>query len=145
MGILSKIFGQVAVATFATMLPAMASLQQTIAAEAVPGTFVGKVAGTDAFLAVTSDGLRATAFLCDGTPAGVSFWAWFNGEMSSEGATWVSTNGVTLELTPNDNGFSGTVARPGAEPAAFALEAAAGDAGFWRYQGTVNGKAVIGG
>src|SRR5436309_9994073 len=57
-------------------------------------TFVGRVEGTDAFIAVATDGMRLAAYVCDGDQ-----WAeWLIGAIDEDGTDLVAATGTRLVI-----------------------------------------------
>jgi hypothetical protein len=123
----------------------VATVRPAAAQPAASGTFVGQVEGSDAFIAIVADGRGVTAYLCDGTPAGVSLWGWFAGEAANGHAELVATNGVVLLLDLSGDAPAGTVITRQGQRLAVHSEAATGAAGLWRAQGVVGGAALLAG
>ncbi|MGH9049404.1 MAG: hypothetical protein ACRDY4_06720, partial [Acidimicrobiia bacterium] len=98
-------------------------------AAATDGVYVGAVAGTDAYLAVTSDGDEFRGYVCDGE--GLSTWI---GAAPLAGATaeLVTREGETIgTVTFAGGAATGTVSVAGAEHD-FTADEATGDAGLYR-------------
>jgi hypothetical protein len=92
-------------------------------------TLVGKVEGTDAFIALVSNGKRVDGYLCDGNQ--VSTWFGLT-DVSGGKAALSSRAGARLgEATLSGDRASGTVTIAGADHA-FTADLAAGDAGLYR-------------
>ena len=118
-------------------------------AHSVPsGVFVGRVADTDAFVAVVMKERDVVAYVCDGSEAGVSLWGWFAGELVDDHTTLVSTTGMALLLDGSGATPTGAVIpthSKGGTPLAFTTEPATGNAGLWRAQGIVDDIPVLAG
>jgi hypothetical protein len=93
------------------------------------GAFVGAVAGSDAYVAVLSDGDEVFGYLCDGERVSV----WLERSPVEDGrAELVGRGGKRLgEVGFEDAGASGEI-RVGGGTLAFAAEPAEGDAGLYR-------------
>jgi hypothetical protein len=116
-------------------------------AEAVAGEFVGEVEGTDAFIAIVTDGSELRAYVCDGHEGSWSISEWFRGELDGRGAALESTTGdARLEVDFDEvaGTASGQVEVDG-ESHAFTAAAAAGDEGLYAFknQTTVRAGWVI--
>ena len=98
------------------------------AAQADAVTFVGSVQGTDAFIAVVSDGQDVQAYLCDG----VTYGDWFRGPVRDGRAEIESERGLRLAVQLRPGGASGTVRGLGGNEWAFEAEPAQGEAGLYR-------------
>jgi hypothetical protein len=93
------------------------------------GTFVGEVDGTDAYLALVSDGTRVLGYLCDSKKLS----RWIDVSPIRDGAAQLSArDGDDLgEAMISAGSVSGTVTI-GGEQHAFRAEPAAGEAGLYR-------------
>jgi hypothetical protein len=108
---------------------------------ALKGNFVGRVSGSNAFLALTTSDNKASAYACDGQ----TLAEWFSGEVRQGAFTDASKGGAVLQATITREGVEGTLTLPGGQPLAFHLEPATGDAGLYVAQQTINGTAYLGG
>ena len=106
---------------------------------------VGTLPGTDAFVAIASDGSRVLAYVCDGTAESASLWGWFEGDLIGGRADLVSANGLVLRLTTTRQGSTGTVVLRDGREITFTAESANGNASLWRWQGTIEGAAILAG
>jgi len=99
------------------------------------GSFVGRVEGTDAFIALVSDGTKVGGYVCDGNRVST----WFEvADISGGKASLATRDGQALgEATLSGDTATGTVSISGADHA-FAAQLATGDAGLYR---AVKGKA----
>lgn len=98
-------------------------------ATALKGTFVGEVDGTDAYVALISDGTRVLGYLCDSKKLS----RWIDVAPIRDGAASLSSRaGDDLgEAMISDGRVSGTVTIDG-EQHAFRAERASGEAGLYR-------------
>jgi hypothetical protein len=98
------------------------------------GSYVGKVEGTDAYIALVTKGGQVAGYICDS--ATISSWI-KTGPVSGNTAALVSRKGVALgSVTWSGSTVSGTLTIDGAGHA-FSAELATGDAGLYRAaQGT---------
>jgi hypothetical protein len=116
--------------------------------ERLPGaTFVGRLAGTEAFIAVVADGEALTVYICDGEGRGIAEEFAGTAAQEAEGALWLTGEDGTLlrldadvwalaglaagggtltgvALSPDGSVRSPFAAQPAAEPAGLYQEAA---------------------
>jgi hypothetical protein len=83
----------------------LVTLAVTVTVVAKPGaaeasrTSVGKVQGTDAFLAVTHDGERLRAYVCDGSARRLATMStWFEARWDGRSRISVVSDGIELEI-----------------------------------------------
>jgi len=111
-------------------------------AEPVSGSFVGKVDGSDAFIAIIlhTDG-TVTAYVCDSA----SISAWFKGSVdgSSLDLTNASDARLTADLAPDS--FTGTFTPSGNSPLTFSVTKADQPSGLYRGEDTVDGVDLVAG
>ncbi|HYE79498.1 MAG TPA: hypothetical protein VEI97_16045, partial [bacterium] len=109
----------------------------------VAGQFVGRVASSDALIAVVTNGIDVRAYVCDGTPTEeLTIAEWFRGTKSTESVTLQSTDSdAQIAITFAQSGATGTVTLPDARVLSFTTSVATGDAGFWLYKDQ-EGEAV---
>jgi hypothetical protein len=107
------------------------------ATDGVRGSFVGRVLSSDAFVAVVTDGRRATAYVCDGKPGdrGAVIGERFDGTVTGDRLNVVSQSGARLEATLGTRGVDGSIrlARD-AEQLEFQAVPASGRAGYYRSE-----------
>jgi YVTN family beta-propeller protein len=72
-------------------------------------TFVGRVEGSDALIAVVSNGLAAVAYVCDGDQIS----EWFLGTPSGDSLQLAGEKGGSLNAVVGSSGISGTVSAGG--------------------------------
>lgn len=105
------------------------------ATDGVRGSFVGRVLSSDAFVAVVTDGRRATAYVCDGKPGdrGAVIGERFDGTVTADRLNVVSPGGARLTATLGKRGVDGSIrlARAG-EQLEFRAVPASGRAGYYR-------------
>jgi hypothetical protein len=89
-----------------------------------PDTFVGKVQGTNAFIAVTSLRGQVLAYVCDGTADGVTISKWFKGTLKDGQLNAKAKDDSLLTGTLNANTLNGTVSLAGASRSFTSAEAA---------------------
>jgi len=112
---------------------------------ALAGEFVGRVDGSDAFVAVVADGERLFAFVCDGTDDGAGVWEWFRGTLDGDHAQLTNAAGQTLVVELAGDAVLGSVTFADGVAYPFVTEAAIGDAGLYRLDETLGDRAVVGG
>ncbi len=95
-----------------------------------PDTFVGKVDGTDAFIAVVKLQQQVIAYVCDGTPGGVTISKWFQGTLKDGQLDAKATDGSSLKGTLTGKTLNGSVGIAGASRA-FSSTDAPSPAGLW--------------
>ena len=95
-----------------------------------PDTFVGKVAGTDALIAVVKLQQQVIAYVCDGTPGGVTVSKWFQGTLNDGQLAAKATDGSLLTGTLTGKTLNGSVSIAGTLRA-FGSTDAASPAGLW--------------
>ena len=100
-----------------------------------PDTFVGKVDGTDAFIAVVKLQQQVIAYVCDGTPGGVTVSKWFQGTLKDGQLNAKATDGSALTGTLAGKNLNGSVGVAGALRA-FSSTDAPSPAGLWLTVGT---------
>jgi hypothetical protein len=103
-------------------------------------TYVGRVSGLDASLAVVVEGDAAFAYLCDG--AAVS--EWFRGPVTKGAITLESPDGSRLAAARDGSRLIGFVFT-GGERAKFSLKRAGGDAGLFRAEQVIDGVGYAAG
>jgi hypothetical protein len=104
---------------------------------ALPGTSVGRVAGTRAFIAVSIEGGELRAYVCDGTarrPAGIA--AWFKGRWDGRSPLTLTSGALELriEAVSPDGRITGQLVIFGTAHA-FTAEPASGPAGLYDGRG----------
>jgi hypothetical protein len=109
--------------------------------KALKGNFVGRVFGSNAFLALTTSDNKASAYACDGQ----TIAEWFSGDVRQGAFSDTSIGGAQLQATITREGVDGRLTLPGGQPLSFHLEPATGDAGLYVAQQTINGTAYLGG
>lgn len=107
----------------------------------VQGNFVGRVAGTDAFVAVVTDGETAIGYVCDGQ--GIS--EWFEGTVTGDALNLTSPGGAELTATLAHTGVKGSFTAAAGETFNFTADAAAAPAGLFRLDDTIAGEPYKGG
>jgi hypothetical protein len=105
-------------------------------------TAVGKVQGTEAYLAVTYDGAKLRAYACDGSARRLpTVSTWFEAEWDGRSAIAVISDGVELRIARvgDDGRITGTL-----DGHDFVLEPASGPAGLYeRTSGTTTDTWVV--
>ena len=95
-----------------------------------PDTFVGKVDGTDAFIAVVKLQQQVIAYVCNGTPSGVTVSKWFQGTLKDGQLDAKATDGSSLTGTLAGKTLNGSVSIAGALRV-FASTDSPSPAGLW--------------
>jgi hypothetical protein len=95
-----------------------------------PDTFVGKVDGTNAFIAVVKLQKQVIAYVCDGTPGGVIISKWFQGTLKDGQLDAKATDGSSLTGTLTGKTLNGSVSISGALRA-FGSTDVPSPAGLW--------------
>jgi hypothetical protein len=129
-----------------------ASPPATTSSPAPAGTsYVGTVAGSNAFVSVVVDGSRAMAYVCDGVPGAdigsavpPTVQVWFNGTSDGKSVD-VSQPQGRLQLQLTGDTLSGTFTRAGGAPAAVTGQLVTGEAGLYRAEASGNGVSVLAG
>ena len=100
------------------------------------GSFVGRVANTQALIAVVTDGTQVRAYVCDGTPDGrVVLSEWFKGQKSGETIDIISNTGIAeLKAQFTSTTVTGTVTVPANQVLTFQATLGTGDAGLYGYK-----------
>jgi hypothetical protein len=105
-----------------------------------PNTFVGQVAGTDAFVAVVIGGDKAIAYVCDG--AHVS--AWLHGEVHDGVLSLTDDRGDQIQARLQDDAVTGLVDVDGLGSRTFSADRAVdGQSGLFRGLAPVNGEEGV--
>ena len=141
-----------------TIFVIAASLVTTAACTTDPAvtTFVGRTSDTDIFVALSTDGAKTAAYLCDGDPRantpdvspGVA--AWFSTDARDTGSGIdITTDKAGIHVAFGDTAV-GTVSLAGATftfdlPSTETAVEAGSDAGFYIGDELVDGKRVLGG
>jgi hypothetical protein len=101
-----------------------------------PNTFVGRVAGTNAFVAVVVDNGEALAYVCDDH----SISTWLRGPINGNGLTLAGDKGTALAGTLEGDTLSGTLTLSGQTFAFQASRVVEGRSGLFRGTLPVDGK-----
>jgi hypothetical protein len=110
------------------------------AAEAI--NTVGRVSGSDAFIALVSTGSKAMAYVCDG--AKISLW--FTGAIK-QGRLFESKNPSGAHLIANLSAWSvvGTLELKAGRALSFRTEPVKDAAGLYRARAVISGSSYVGG
>jgi hypothetical protein len=138
----NPIFGLCAAFAVAITLNACGNTQPVITDEAfvaeikgeisIPTTsFVGKVNGTNAFIAIVERAGVVKVYVCDGTPTGVSVAEWFDGSLNNNALNAESAEGSKIIGTRNGSSLSGTVTLNGVPRTFSTSETNGTEAGLW--------------
>ena len=99
-----------------------------------PDTFLGKVDGTDAFIAVVKLQQQIIAYVCDGTPGGVTVSKWFQGILKDGQLAAKAKDGSSLTGTLTGQNLNGSVSIAGASRLFSSINAPS-PAGLWMTVG----------
>ena len=106
------------------------------------GEFVGRVAGTDALIALVTDGTAVRVYACDGTPARqLTIGEWFKGDAVRGSVDLVSLSGVArvvARVTATE--VTGTLQLATGPALSFNAAPVTAPAGFWLYKAIHNGE-----
>ena len=102
------------------------------------GRWAGKVEGTDAFVAIVSDGEATTAYLCDG--AAIS--SWFKTDAGAE--MQAESGGIEVDAARDSDDWTGTVTLPDGSSKAFTASPS-DDEVLFRAEGEDDDGAWLGG
>jgi hypothetical protein len=111
------------------------SLGQTLEA-----TFVGKLEGSKAFIAVVVSGGKTLAYVCDSEKLA----QWFRGPVVDGTVEVKTANGEHLQVRLSPQGATGSLVW-GGQLYAFSAAPAEGTAGLYRVEASANQTAYIGG
>lgn len=102
---------------------------QATQSSAAKGTFVGKVDGTAAYIALVSDGRRVVGYVCDSKQVS----SWIDVAAIRDGAARLSSRSATAlgQATFSDDRVSGSIT-VGGDQRSFSAELASGQAGLYR-------------
>ncbi len=112
------------------------------AAEPLSGSFVGKVDGSDAFIAVVlhTDG-AVTAYVCDST----TISEWFKGSVDGASLSLTNADGARLSADLAAGSFDGTFTTSEGISLNFSVTEADQPAGLYRDEDTVDGVDLVAG
>ncbi len=103
---------------------------------------VGRVSGSDAFIAVVSTGSKAMAYVCDGLKIAL----WFTGAVKQGGLfESKNTSGVRLIANLSARSVVGTLELEAGRPLGFRAEPIEGTAGLYRSRTMISGSSYVGG
>ena len=102
----------------------------------LPGTYVGAIADTDAFVAVVVDGADATAFVCDGGDV----WSWLTGTVDDGRLALSGSNGTSLDGTITGGTVTGQFSGLGLSGNAFEAATAGDGEGVFRTVTELDGE-----
>jgi hypothetical protein len=102
-------------------------------------TFVGKVDGTDANIAIAVGDGAANAYVCDSK----KIWGFVTGSNQDGKLTLANNRGDTLEATVDGDAVSGTVKLEDGTEHAFTATPAKGDGGLYELARNVDGTAFV--
>ncbi|MGH2587288.1 MAG: hypothetical protein ACRDJE_20425 [Dehalococcoidia bacterium] len=111
--------------------------------QGVVGSWVGKVADSDAFVGVTVfESRKVMAYVCDGQTVSQWFLTDDAGKDSFEAS---NANGAELDAKLSKEKATGTVTLPGGQELTFDAPRAALDGGLYRGKATIDGADYVGG
>lgn len=104
--------------------------------DAVSGSYVGRVANSDDFVVVVTNGTDVRAYICDGAASGqVTVSEWFKGTTTGRSAQLTSERGTaTLTLDLTSATATGTVRLPNNVTRTFAAPRDDGTGGFYLFK-----------
>lgn len=106
--------------------------------EPVSGTFVGRLAGTDAYVAVVAGKENVVAYVCDGAErVGEAFVGRRSGDTFAG-----RQGGARINVELSNAGARGQVTLPGAKSGRFSATKAKGEAGFYRKVTRLDGREL---
>ena len=112
----------------------------------VADSFAGRVEGSEAFIAIVTNGERVLAYFCNGQPgAEVTLYGWFRGELDGNVFDLTDESGDRLIGEIDSNGARGTVTPVGGSALAFEAGPVGEPFGLYRVEGTFDGVEYIGG
>ncbi|MCI0397049.1 MAG: hypothetical protein L0322_19195 [Chloroflexi bacterium] len=111
------------------------------AAEFPAGSFVGRVDGSELFVAITTDEEgNVLAYACDNQAD-----SWFRGTVAGDTIDLTSQDGARLQATLGEETASGTFTPAGGQPLTFNATPATGNAGLYRAEGQADGDDHVAG
>ena len=99
----------------------------------IPGAYVGRVQGTDTFIAVLPDARtgQLKVYACDGQPGrDVTVDQWFTGSWDGTSPVTLTGGGHTVTVRPDRAGFAGEFVAANGTAAPFTVEKATGGSGL---------------
>jgi hypothetical protein len=118
----------------------------------IRGSYVGRVDGTEAFIAIVTNGTNVGVYVCDGMPQEVEAAAetvhlyWFKGTIRNNAIDLTSQSGdVQVTAQPTADGFTGGVRLKDGRTLSFTASEASGDSGLFAFRQTINGVKVTAG
>ena len=109
-------------------------------------TLIGPVAGSQALIALATDGRQMHAFVCDGTPdRDAQWWGWFAGAVTGGSFDLTNPQGGHLTGTLTADGATGSVQVAGQSPATFTATPAGPQGGLFRGEATNGSAHYVGG
>ncbi len=123
-----------------TATPVAPTKAPAAAGAGIPNSFSGAVPGTDAFIALTTNGATSLSYICDSKQVST----WFNGPVTGNAIDITAANGNHLKATLAATGATGTVTM-GGKDFPFTAPSSGGNGGLFRAEQSVNGGNVVGG
>jgi hypothetical protein len=115
------------------------------ASEPLAAAWVGKVEGTEAFIAIASNGTELMAYVCDSQ----TITQWFHAKTGVDqldlvaGTVDVSSEGAKLQAQLTQTTATGTVTLADGQAHKFTAAKAEGDAGLYRLEETANNEQLL--
>lgn len=120
----------------AALLPSCNRSTDSSPGSTISGSYVGRVANSDAFVVVVTNGTDVRAYICDGAANGqITVSEWFKGTVTGRDVQLTSERGtatLTLELTSGT--ATGTVRLPNNVTRTFAAPRDDGTGGFYLFK-----------
>jgi hypothetical protein len=112
--------------------------------ERVEGAAVGRIEGTENFIAVVEDNGEVRAYLCDGTFANQATLTavWFRGAWESDGPVTLTANGMTLLIERTDDGYAGELTTRDGKHFEFAASEPDDGGGLYRVEEEVGDQVI---
>lgn len=123
-----------------TATSAPAATTASAAGAGIPNSFAGAIPGTDAFIALTTNGGTSLSYVCDSKQIAT----WFSGPVSGNAIDLTAANGDHLKATLAATGATGTVTL-GGKDLPFTAPSSGANGGLFRAEQSANGTNVIGG
>lgn len=123
-----------------TSTPAPAPTTAAAATTGIPNSFTGAIPGTDAFIALTTNGATSLSYVCDSKQIAT----WFSGPVTNNALDLTAANGDHLKATLAATGATGTVTL-GGKDFPFTAPSSGTNGGLFRAEQSANGMNIIGG
>ncbi len=123
-----------------TNTPAPAATTAPAAGAGVPNSLVGAVPGTDAMIALTTNGATSLSYVCDSKQIAT----WFSGPVTGNAIDLTAANGNHLKATIAATGATGTVTLSGKDYP-FTAASSGPNGGLFRAEQSAGGGNVVAG